>query len=208
LDSIDDRTALVFPDQNGISLLSQTVTFPDSFSIWVRPVALPSDEVDQVYGLQFDDAEHRLRVLFGDRQGIEQLEENTAVVYVRAPLDQWSKQTIDPAELYGRFGWELPPYSIRSRQGLEFAARQITIRLIVSGMHVSHAFGPIEQDPGFGSGRALVEEAIAHPDDYYVNMGDEYCRQRNIDLARGAYQRALDYNPDNALARARLGSCP
>jgi hypothetical protein len=207
LDRIDGRTALVFPAQNGIGLLSQTVTFPDSFSIWVRPVTLPSGSAEEVYGMQFDESEHRLRVLFGDREGNEQLEENVAVVYVRAPLDRWSRQEIDPAGLYALFGWALPPYSIRSQQGLEFAARQVTLRLIVSGTHVSHAFGPIEQDPDFASGHTLVEEAIAHPDDYYVNMGDEYCRQRNADLAHEAYLRALDYNPDNTLAQGRLGSC-
>jgi len=208
LDQVDGRRALVFPVQDGTGLLSQTVTFPGPFAIWVRPVALRSDESRESYGLQFDDAQHRLRVLFGDREGSEQVNEDVAVWYVRAPLDQWSRQEVDLGGLYAHFGWELPAYSVRSQQGLEFAARQVTLRLIVSGLHASHVFGPIEQDPGFASPRSLVEEAIAHPDDYYVNMGDEYCRQRNVDLAREAYRHALAYNPGNPLAQLGVESCP
>jgi tetratricopeptide (TPR) repeat protein len=109
--------------------------------------------------------------------------------------------------LYARLGWDLPPYSIRDSQGIEFAARQVRISLIVSGMQVSQSFGAIEQDPGFASPQTLVAEAIAHPDDYYVNLGNEYCRQRNIDLAAEAYQRALEYKPDNADAQQGLDTC-
>jgi hypothetical protein len=109
--------------------------------------------------------------------------------------------------LYAQFGWVKPAYSVRNRQGIEFAARQVMLGLLVLGFDEAQTFGPIEQDPDFASPRMLISEAISHPDDYYVNMGDEYCRQRNTDLARQAYTTALKYNPDSMTAAQGLESC-
>jgi hypothetical protein len=207
VETIEGRTALALSALQGSSRLSQTVTLPGPISIWVRPTVAAPDPLRSAYGLEFEDGPRRLQVLFGDRDGIDETNRVIAVVYVRAPLNQWSRQTVDLRELYARLGWDLPPYSIRDSQGIEFAARQVRISLIVSGMQVSQSFGAIEQDPSFASPQTLVAEAIAHPDDYYVNLGNEYCRQRNIDLAAEAYQRALEYKPDNADAQQGLDTC-
>ncbi len=54
-----------------------------------------------------------------------------------------------------------------------------------------------------------VSNMLAHPEVYYINLGDEYFRQRNYDSALDAYQRALTYNPqikvDSSLAAAYDG---
>lgn len=206
-DMIDGRSSLVLSVQRGDWRLSQTVTFPDTFSIWVRPTDLANAPLEAPYGLEIDDGQHRLWVLFGDQAGISQTDENFGIVYMPAPVDQWSRQTINPPEYYARFGWELPDYTLRNRQGIEFAARQVTLSLLVSGTQVSQAFGAIEQAADFASPQALVADAIEHPDDYYVNMGNEYCRQRNYDLATIAFQQALQYNPANAHAQQGLETC-
>ncbi len=204
LEKIDGQSALVLSVEGGVGRLSQSVTFPDQFSIWVRPATLVPDPPQEAYGLEIVDKKHRLWVLFGDREGSYLIEQGFGVVYLRTPLNQWSQQSIDPAELYSRFGWELPAYSLRNRQGIEFAARQVSFSLLVSGTQVSGVFGPIEQDTDFASPHNLIAEAIAHPDIYYVNMGKEYYRQRNFDLAAEAYQHALEYNPKNIEAQQSL----
>ncbi len=207
IESIDGRTALVLSVQRGEGRLSQTVTFPDTFSIWVRPKDSSSTLLQSPYGLELNDGQHRLQVLFSDQKGINQPDEDFGIIYMPAPLDQWSRQTINPPDLYNQFGWELPDYTLRNRQGIEFAARQVTLSLFVSNTGVSQAFGAIEQTADFASPQALVADAIKHPDSYYVNLGNEYCRQRNSDLAAMAFQHALQYYPASADARQGLETC-
>lgn len=207
IELMDGQTAVILPARNGAARLGQTITFPDSFSIQVRPTSAAADPLQSAYGLEFDDSVHRLWVLFGDAETRGVIDEDFGFVYLRAPLNEWSEQTIDPAALYEQFGWELPPYSTRSRQGIEFAARQVTLNLLVSGTDAIGVFGGIEQDAYFSSPRALVDEALANPDVYYANLGDEYCRQRNDDLAAQAYRRALEYNASSVAAQRGLERC-
>jgi hypothetical protein len=56
--------------------------------------------------------------------------------------------------------------------------------------------------------RSLVDHALAHPDEYYLNLGSEYCRQRNVDLARQAFRIALAYNPDSLEIDRAMEACP
>lgn len=204
---VEDQWAVLLSVERGTGRLSQTITFPGPFSIWVRRAAIAEEPAPEGYGLEFNDGEHRLWVLFSDREGREQVNSGFGIMYLNTPLNEWSRQRIDLAAFYALFDWQLPAYTTRSSQGLEFAARQVMLSLMVSGTRVTQAFGPIEQDPGFASPRARIDEAIAHPDDYYVNLGDEYCRQRNADLAREAYLRALTFNPENSLAQRGLETC-
>ncbi len=201
---VGQEAALVMSVEQGSARLSQLVTFPDSFSILVYPTASGSDASDSGYGMELDDGRHQLRILFGDRDERGRLEQNVGYVVLRTVLNQWSNQEIHPAELYASFGWELPPYTIRNSQGLEFYAPQVRLSLLVYGEKATGIFGPIEQDPRFTSPEALVSAAIEHPDVYYVNLADEYRRQRNADLAENAYRQAIAYNNANAYAHNGL----
>jgi hypothetical protein len=202
---VDGQTALVMPADHGSARLSQMVTFPESFSIQVYPTGGGTDPGISGYGLELDDGQHQLRVLFGgaDTRGL--LETNVGYVVQRAALNQWSKQEIKPAELYALFGWEPPPYTVRNSQGLEFFARQVKLSLLLYGSKITGIFGPIEQDRLFASPDTLVATAIEHPDVYYVNLGNEYRRQRNFGLAEDAFRQAVAYNESNASAHDGLG---
>jgi len=205
IESVEGRGVLVLTAIHGSARLSQTITFPDSFSIQVRPTIGGSDPRAFAYGLELDDGQHKLWVLFGDGDAHGTLEPDFGYVYQRAPLNQWSKQEVKPAELYALFGWKRPPYTVRDSQGLEFSASQVKLSLLVSGSNVAGMFGPIKQDPHFASADALVAAAIERPDVYYASLGDEYGRQRNYGLAEGAYRQAMAYNDGNAYAHNGLG---
>jgi len=66
-------------------------------------------------------------------------------------------------------------------------------------------FGPIDQDGAGTSPEALVDYALRHPDEYYVDVGDKYRSQRNYTLAQAAYSKALGSNAANSAAHFGLG---
>lgn len=169
--------------------LTQTITFPTSFAIWVHPAKSVNANA---YGLEFNDGRRAVRVLYGAAAEGVAAEGRQATVTRRAPLGEWSRQTIDLPKLYADLGWELPPFSIRKRNGVVYAARQIDLSLLVNDSQstASAWFGPIEQGKP-----DLESETLARPDIYYANLADAYCHQRNYDLAALAYQQAQAYNP-------------
>lgn len=190
--------------------LWQMVVFPRMFSLWVYPTAAVSETLDEQYGLEIDDGTRRLRILFGAAQSSHSLlRPDDALVYVSAPLNRWSRQTIDLARLYAEFNWPLPRYSPRDWNGVPYPARQLRLSLIGASrtrLEAAWIFGAIEQERPFASPQSAIAEALAHPDVYYANLGDQYRDQGNDDLARGAYLRALGYNPNNADAYVGLGA--
>jgi tetratricopeptide (TPR) repeat protein len=144
------------------------------------------------------DGENRLWVLFGDADGYGRLDDGMGYVLLAAPLRTWSKHIIRPGEFYDLFGWQPPSYSPRSRNGLAFQAPQLQLSLLIASRSLGEScgvFGPIEQEQTLVDPKVFVAEALAHPDEYYVTLGDAYRRQRNYDLALDAYSRALDYHP-------------
>ncbi|OGO33278.1 MAG: hypothetical protein A2Z03_08530 [Chloroflexi bacterium RBG_16_56_8] len=190
------------PPGSFVTRLEQDITFPDSFSIWVYPTSSATDPSENAYGVEIDDGERRLWILFGESDKWGKLD-NGAFVYLNAPLNMWSKQNIDLRGLYAQLGWPLPVSSLRGRNGLEVAAPQAQISLLVAGNTKTDTvqwFGPIEQTINPGDPSVLLAQVFAHPDSYYVTRGDEYRRARNYQLAEESYQRALRYNDLNAAA--------
>lgn len=201
----EDSTAALTPVK-----LTQQTTFPGPLSIWVYPTLAAVQPEKAVYGLEIDDGIHRLRVLFGESD-LHGQAGGVAFVYLRAPLNQWSEQKVDLTQLYGLFGWPLPDYSIRYSGGLQYAARQIQFSLIAGSSlspETDWTFGPIQQADDFASPDSpdqRVAEALAHPDDYYTNLGDLYRTQRNYSLAQNAYLSALGFDGANASSYFGLG---
>src|SRR5262249_49153941 len=131
---------------------------------------------------------------------------NHAVVYQPAPLDAWSQQTIDLAALYQSLDWKLPSYSIDA----DHPVRQIDVSLIVSSNQqpeTTWLFGPIEQDRDAMSFDRLVDDALTHPDQYYVYIAKRYYLQREYNDALQAYNTALSYDPNSAAAYFGIAQC-
>lgn len=177
--------------------LSQVITFPAAMTVWVHPL-----QPQAIYGFEIDDGERILQIIFGERGGLEKTDDTHAVLYITAPLNVWSQQTFDSTAIYQQLNWPLPPFSTRVKLGMDFAARQATFSLITDKDAV---FGSIEQSTTFVRPEGLVNDALQHPDIYFVNVGDDYRRQRNYDLAIESYQRALTYNPNNPDAYFGIG---
>jgi len=180
-----------------VGRLSQTVSFPESFAISVFPTGTSTDPTEHAYGLEVDDGTRKLWILFGDSDDLGMLGENFAYTFIRSPLNMWSERNIELRDLYLLFGWPLPEFSQRISGGLEFPARQVKLSLLSmpgAGSESRAIFGSIEQNGDAPNSESLIAEALEHPDTYYVNVGDEYRRQRNFGLAQEAYLRALTYN--------------
>ncbi len=214
LDHVAGQTALLLylvRDSDAVESadlrLSQTIVVPAMFDAWVYPL-LPADtSCQQGMGFEFDDGALVLRVLVGGDEPLTRQDGTTACVILPAPLGRWSRQTIDLPALYARFDWPLPPVTPRYCNGLDYAAVQTRMSLLVALYSRTLAlgtFGPLEQDEGAVSTAAEVERTFARPDVYYVALGDAYRQQRNHDLARSAYERALTYNALSAEAHFGL----
>jgi len=212
----EGRTALILeatvdPSLQPLPVLrvQQMVPLPDRFDLWVYPTSTATDPARHLYGLEIDDGDHRLWVLFGNADGEGILDaENHRYLYRRAPLNAWSRQTVDLRELYEQWGWRRPLPSSRLARGIRYDVPQVRLSLIAgdpSPTPTQWIFGPIEQEPSASHPDALVDEALNHPDRYYVGVGDKHRRQRNYHLAQDAYARALEYNATNGEAYYGLG---
>jgi tetratricopeptide (TPR) repeat protein len=188
-----------------IARLAQTIPFLEEFAVWVYPTAPATDPLQRAYGLELDDGEHKLWVLFGDSDDQGELGKDWNYIYLPAPLNTWSRRVVHPRKLYDALGWQVPSFSLRRRNGLEYLARQIQLSLLVASQSESSGvFGLLEQEDPASASDGLVSEALAHPDVYYTNLGSEYHRQRNYDLAQDAYREALARDAANAEAHFGL----
>ncbi len=209
LQPVEGHTALVLeaaadPTRRALPVVrvQQTVPFPERFDLWVYPASAATDPDTHLYGLEIDDGDHRLWVLFGDSDHEGVLDsENHRYLYQRVPLNTWSKQTIDLRELYEQLGWPQPLLSSRLVRGIRYDVPQVRLSLIAGDPSPAPArwlFGPIEQEVSAKHSDAWVDEALDHPDRYYVSVGDKHRRQRNYDLAEAAYRTALTYDDTSA----------
>jgi uncharacterized membrane protein len=212
IESIEGRTALVVQlaggsggDRPAEARLAQTITLAE-FSIWVYRTEPAQEPLEGAFGLELDDGQHKLWVLFGDSEEYGLLNEDHGYVTLPAPFKMWSEHAVRPQELYQLFGWPLPPMTPRHRNGLIYPARQAQLSLLVASR--SHqgsrgVFGPIEQEPP-GSD-LFLDLALSQPDAYYASVGDEYRGQRNYELAQDAYLEALVHNAASPQASFGLG---
>lgn len=192
-------------DRPAEARLTQTITLAE-FSISVYRTEPVHEPLEGAVGLELDDGQYRLWVLFGDSEEYGLLNENHGYVYLPAPLKMWSEHTIRPQELYHLFGWPLPPMTPRHRNGLVYPARQAQLSLLVASRSAQGSrgvFGPIEQEAP--SHDLFLDMALSHPDTYYASVGDEYREQRNYELAQDAYLEALARNAANPQASFGLG---
>ncbi len=203
---IDGRDALILEtDSRTILRLSQTITLPDAFDLWIyptRPVVSPDG--GYAYGLELTAGSNRLWVLFGDADTYGILDDQAAYIVMPAPLNTWSRQHIEIAALFERLGWAIPPLTMRTANSLSYPARQITLSLLLAAPGHDHAtavFGPIEQsNPQRIGSTDYLEQALNDPGGYYVGLGVNYLHNRNFDLALKAFDTARGYDPESSEA--------
>jgi uncharacterized membrane protein/Tfp pilus assembly protein PilF len=191
---VDGPLNSVGPKGIASAKLVQSITFPPELTVWVHPMRSSSNPLEQPYGFEFNDGNHRLWVLFSHTDTYEKLNDTFAYICLRAPMQTWSQHTLPLHDFYALLEWQLPDLSVMRRNGLEYRARQVQFGLLFPNEGAS-VFGPIEQDPQWLSTDTFWSEVLAHPDLYYAQRGDEYYQQRNYDLAQEAYRKALAYNP-------------
>lgn len=148
--------------------LSQWIILPDGdITAWVRPPNLDptlGEPLGLAYGLEFDDGERRLWVLFGREVGEGEVAENHRFVSVPAPPGEWSRQRVNLRELYAHVGWPLPPPQRVDRGDLELTTRMVTVRLLLAARHrpgpeaLFAQFGPLRVDPPPGGVRERMKD--------------------------------------------------
>ncbi|MBI5961167.1 MAG: tetratricopeptide repeat protein, partial [Chloroflexi bacterium] len=185
--------------------MAQTISFPDRFTVWVYPTTTSTDPADEIYGLEVTDGVHQLWILFGPH--VETQADQPQIIVIPAPLNQWSRQVVDLATLYQSIGWTIPLPSTRYEKGLRYTVPQVRLSWIAASRSrnvTSWFFSPIEQETGRYEPESLVANALKHPDNYYITLGDQQRSQRNHPLAQDFYRKALAENPSNSAAHFGL----
>lgn len=196
----EGRQALALSLEGNQARLLNTISLPPKpFGLWVY--SPPTEGVD--YGVELDDGDHRLRVLFGRQSGSGLSEEGVYVIRRTVPSSQWLYEEIDASAAFAQAGWPLPSLRRANFRGLNTDWRLIDFSLFLSAdapTGVSALFGPIEQPEYFTEPRTLMAESLNDPAGHYLRLGDVYLDDHNYGRALEAYQRALEFAPGQARA--------
>lgn len=181
------------------------VLFPDAqFGIWLFP---PEGDSSAAYGLEFDDGERRLRILFGPKAYTGPREDGIHILHRTAPAGMWSFHEIDLQAAYAETGWPDPDLRRVFYRGLEMDAQVIELRLFFSAARTSVQdafFGPIIDNLDHPTPESLMAGVLGNPAAYYIRLGQAYEAEGSPSRAVEAYQRALDFSPANSEVRARI----
>ena len=214
METVDGRDSLIMQATESGALsslrLSQEITFPDAFYIWVYPTSnTASHTLDTGCGLEFYDGVYTTRVYFGGTQYQVKRDGHVVFVTLPAPAITWSRHRVALNEYYQMLDLPLPPMTRRVRNSLSYQTRQVQVSLLFvpgEGADSKAICGAIEQgeDRPVGSNDRL-EQALHEPTAYYVGLGNDYRSQGNYGLAKEAYSTALEYDAKNPEAYLGLG---
>jgi hypothetical protein len=199
--------------------LQNLITYqPGPFGIWLYLDPALAEAPSTAYGLEFEDDEHRLRVLFtaADGSGREAAYRDAAygdpsrayVVQRNIPVGTWTYQEIDLPALYAEVGWEPPPWIPAVFRGLDGHFQLLWLRLLVETSaetegDLTATFGAIEQDYRI-SPELRMAQTLDDPAGFYIRLAQTHVRDRNYARAVEAYEQALQWDPSNAKALAGL----
>lgn len=184
--------------------LDTWIVFPTKpFGIWVYSDSVPDDSASVLYGLEIADAQHRLWFLFNAPGHSVPPTAERHIIHRNIAPRVWTYQEIDLVSAYAEAGWFLPPLKRTSYRGLDIDLRTVNLRLFlaVNGSQgkLQAYFGPIEQDNYRIEPKTLMAETLDDPAGYYIRLAESHIRSRNYSRALEAYQRALQYSPNNSL---------
>jgi uncharacterized membrane protein len=188
--------------------LENRIVFPSKpFGIWIYSDSIPPNSPARAYGIEIDDGQHRLWILFGPKAYSGPTSAHH-VINRLVPENRWVYQEVDLAAAYAEAGWQLPEPRFTNYRSIEAEFRLINFRLLLAvdgpaGQLEAH-FGPIIQDKYAPAPEDLMAETLADPVRYYVRLGDSYRQARNYLRAMESYERALQFAHDNTLARSKL----
>jgi hypothetical protein len=173
------------------------------FGIWLYWDP-PSDDPSTVaYGLEIDDGEHLLWLLYGGVHYSGPLAEGQYIVHHSIPPRTWVYQEIDIPAAYAQAGWRLPDLELAAGyRGLDVDLRMIDLRLFIAakGPRISSLeanFGRIEQENYRVDPHALMKETFDDPVGYYMRLAESYLRGRNYSRALESFERALQFSPED-----------
>jgi uncharacterized membrane protein len=175
-----------------------------AFGIWLYVDPALENRSDVAYGLEFDDGEHRLWLLFGAEEYGGSVPDGVRIVQRSTPVGTWVYQEIDLPALYAEVGWEPPPFKLAVFRGLDADFQLLWLSLMVAttaetGEEISAYFGPFEQDYHV-TPQLRMAQALDDPAAYYIRSAQTHIRDRNYLRALEAYQQALKFSPDSAEA--------
>lgn len=170
----------------------------DPLSLWIYPTDAAGSVI---YGLEIDDGAHRLIVRFAPEAAAAIRDDDLYIEQWAAPLNVWSRQSIDVAALYERAGFPLPELRRTVYRELDVDLRLVTLRLLlVTGRldaPITVYYGPIEQPRRVIPPGTLAADALDDPAAYYRRLADRHAADRNYHLAVEALDAALRYTPDD-----------
>jgi hypothetical protein len=188
------------------SLQNQIVFQHEPFAIWLYLDPAVASATDTEYGLEFDDGERRLRILFDADQGTSRdtvpLDSaTTRVARLVIPAGTWSRTEIDLPALYAEAGWDPPPLVPAVHRGVDAHFQLMQFRLLVETASQGEAdlvvaFGPIEQDYRVEPQQRMAQ-TLDNPAGFYLRLAQTHVRDRNYRRALEAYQQALRWAPDS-----------
>ena len=126
-------------------------------------------DFDLIYGLEllstFDN--QRAWVLFGDGLQSGEIEPGLPYLMLPAPRDQWSRQMIDPRQIFATLGITIaPPQPIETRfDALHFPKQMLNFRLLLAARRGSSPlieadFGAVSSSENRADPAALIENAV------------------------------------------------
>ncbi len=145
----DGREALAL--SGGRAALDCWIAFPEEpFGLWLYsepPEGFEPSGGSIAYGLEVDDGQHKLWLLFGPQPYTGPVEEGVIVIHhYSISANEWTRQAIDLTAVYAQAGLQLPPTQHTTYRGLEGDLRLIHLRLLlVSEKPDAVYFGAIEQ---------------------------------------------------------------
>jgi hypothetical protein len=189
----------------GIIFIGTQMSFPvRPFGVWLYSDSAVKGSPTAAYGIEISDDQHVMRYQVGNLSTDPSSTTAQHIEHLSLPPNQWSYVEIDPQAIYARAGWQLPPLQNTSYRGVNTDVRLLNMRFFAAASsgkgRFDAYFRPVQQADYGPAPETLMDETFKDPAEYYTRLGDIYLKQANYSRAIEAYQQALGFSPDDAIA--------